>query len=389
MRPEPRAGGPYPGPGYGGPAHPGGGPYGGGTYEFDGAPIYTPDRGYPGHPGTALEPAYPRGPGYRGQPGEQPYPGEPGYAAAGGNLPVLAPPPYVPGGYGGQRTPGTAVDERFVPDDGLARTPARSGRLTWADEQPALESGSSRPSPRRPRRGRTVAITIAIVMVLLGATSLAVFWLNERRNAATVSATPTPSLDTRSIADRKVDPDPLSTNEVFGKSKIVSTARGGGTYQVMGTDISKSCGGAVTDQISVLMTSLGCTQVVRATMFSPDKAYVITAGVFNLPDSAAATKAFNSIKTDINAGKGRFMGLAAGGGTDVVTSAQAHLAWDARGHYLTYCVIVLADGKAIPADDARSPLIVTDVLERYLGDTVLGARDKHTVVTPTPSTSHS
>jgi hypothetical protein len=355
-----------------GAAHPGPG-YPGGGYEPEAAPAYPADRGYPARPGTALEPAYLRDPAYP----QHAYAGERGYPGDGGNLPV----PYRPGA---QRGPGTALD------DGLSRTPARTGRLTWADEQPALESGGAGPAGPAPRRrGRTVAVTMAIVLVLIGATSIAVFWLNQRRATDAAAPQPTQSVDTRSIADRKVDPAPLTTNEVFGRAKISSTAQGGGVYPVMGTDINKSCAGAVTDQISLLMTSLGCSQVVRGTMFSPDKAYVITAGVFNLPDSAAATRAFNSVKTDIGAGKGRFTGLAAGSGTDIVTSAQAKLAWEARGHYLTYCVIVLANGKPIPADDSRASLIVTDVLERYLGDTVLGARDKHTVVLPSPSGSHS
>ena len=60
----------------------------------------------------------------------------------------------------------------------------------------------------------------------------------------------------------------------------------------------------------------------------------------------------------------------------MVAQAAANIAWDTRGHYLMYCVIVLANGKAIAADDKRTSVIVSDVVESYLGGTVIHARER-------------
>jgi hypothetical protein len=120
-------------------------------------------------------------------------------------------------------------------------------------------------------------------------------------------------------------------------------------------------------------------------MTSPDGAYVITAGIFNLGDSTKASAAQSAIKTAINDHKGRFSGLAGGGPTNAIELAAANVAWDIRGHYLTYCVIAKANGSAISADDPRTPLIISDIVESYLGGTVIHKRE--TGAGPTPKSS--
>jgi hypothetical protein len=114
---------------------------------------------------------------------------------------------------------------------------------------------------------------------------------------------------------------------------------------------------------------------VRATLTSPDGNYVITAGIFNLADTTKAGTTQAAIRTAIDSHKGRLSGFAAGGSTDVVAQAAANIAWDSRGHYLMYCVVVLANGKAIASDDNRTSVIVGDVVESYLGGTVIHARE--------------
>jgi hypothetical protein len=99
-----------------------------------------------------------------------------------------------------------------------------------------------------------------------------------------------------------------------------------------------------------------------------------------------ATEAAGPLQSDSDKGTGRLNGLDAGGTTTVITSAQAQVAWDTRGHYLVYSIIALTNGKAIAASDKRVSQIITDVVENYLGDKVLGARAQRSAA-PKPTSS--
>ncbi len=240
-----------------------------------------------------------------------------------------------------------------------------------------------------PRRRGRVAIALLASVVVLAALGFAGVTLLRHHNSTAANATgttaPRPSINTAAISDRTVDPALLTTAEVFGAATIPSTSPGG-AYRVIRSEADTSCGTAATAAISTLLASVGCNQAVRATMLSSDQAYVITAGVMNLPDTAAATKVASSLQPDIAKGTGRLNGLDAGGTTTAITSAQAQVAWDTRGHYLVYSIIALASGKAIAASDKKVPAIITDVVENYLGDKVLGARAKKSAA-PTPKPS--
>jgi hypothetical protein len=289
--------------------------------------------------------------------------------------------------YGGRVRP-------YVPDQrgpNVAEAPPR--RRTWADEQPSdanrtdhgtgsvrriATAGPGRPGtpPTEPKpggRNRVLLAAIVAVVVLAGAGTAAILLLHHGTSSSPPAVPSHSPINDQAIADQLVDSKPLTAAEVF-QDAIKSSAPGGGVYQVAGSQAASGCDIAVTDALATLVKSSGCTQVVRATMTSPDGAYVITAGIFNLRDRAAANQAFSAVKVDVDGGKGRFTGLATGGPTDVITQAQANLAWDTRGHYLIYSVIALSDGKAISSSDPRTGLIVTDVVENYLGDHVLGAR---------------
>jgi len=271
----------------------------------------------------------------------------------------------------------------YEPDAG---TTGSQTRLYHAD--PYATGGLPRvPADEPPRRRGRVAIAVLASLVVLAALGFAGVTLLRHHGSSTANGTSAtkPSIDTAAIADRTVDPTLLTKAEVFGAGTIPSTAPPG-TYRIIRSEADASCGTAATAAISTLLASLGCNQAVRATMLSPDQAYVITAGVLNLPDTASATKVAGSLQSDIAKGTGRLNGLDAGGTTTVITSAQAQVAWDTRGHYLVYSIIALTSGKAIAASDKQVPAIITDVVENFLGDKVLGARADRSA-TPTPTSS--
>jgi hypothetical protein len=333
---------------------------------------------------TGQQPIY--GPDVRTT-GQQPYYGADPYHAQ----PTYdSDPRYAPYGGGPNAGQQTTTYPAEYPADGW--TTGQQVRGPVGSDYSSYPGMPDESPPEPPRRvGRIVALLVVLVILAAAGT---VGWIYFRnRNSADSTATNTArtqTFNTAPIASQKVDPKPLTTAEAFGAASIPSTAAGG-SYRVVKADSATSCANAVTGQITTLVTSLGCTQAVRATMLSPDQAYVITAGILNMPDSAAATRLAGSVMNDIKTGSGRFNGFAAGGNTNVVTVAQARVAWDTRGHYVVYCVIALADGKAIATNDSHVPVIVDDVVEKYLANKVLAARAKASTsassASPTPSHS--
>ena len=319
-------------------------------------------RGYPSRPGN---PPYARPPGRRPDEGSGYVPDV--YETQGGTR--YGRPPAGAWPYAAT----TRTDER----EWTQRRPGPPNTLDRPGRMPDLgpEPRGRETDPRRRRSTRMLAIFAALVLVA-GAGLVIAFILHSNGSHTTTNTPSLAGTDPKLIADQTVDPKPLSTAEVFG-GKTIPSAAAGGTYQVMKSEALTNCSGAVTDHLAQLLQQLGCTQAVRATLLSPDQAYVITAGIFNLKSADSASKAFDQIGQDIDTGQGRFGGLAAGGVTDVITVAQAHLAWDARGHYLVYCVIALTSGKAIADQDSRTNLIINDVVENYLVDTVIAARERH------------
>jgi hypothetical protein len=202
------------------------------------------------------------------------------------------------------------------------------------------------------------------------------FIINDERNGPSEvrsGASAEPSVRNRDISRRDIDPALLTEAEVFPSPQIVAVPNEP-PYIVLKTQASSDCGLAATDELSTLLARVGCNQVVRATIKSPNGAYLITAGIFNLQDEAGATEAHETIKPTVDAQKGRFTGLLAGPGTDAIVRAPTHLGWNMRGHFLAYCVIARADGKAFDQGDPFPQQIIFDVVETHLRDTVIGDR---------------
>ncbi|MFG1949546.1 hypothetical protein [Micromonospora sp. NPDC048830] len=260
---------------------------------------------------------------------------------------------------------------------GPRRVPEQYGAPRPQFQATFHESDRADAGPKAGRRSRKPLVFAVIFVVLVIGGGAGWYFLQGSANRPLTE-------QERRVADQHVDPVPLTAAEVFGSAAIPG-AEGKESYKVLKTQVSTECkvaaGGAIAEQL----TTAGCTQVVRATMMSLDGELVITAGIFNLESQQKAEKAAAAIKTAVDAQKGRFSGMVAGGASDMVSRAAANLAWDVRGHYLTYCLVAHAKGSAIAADDPRTESVRHDLVERYLGDVVIHKRQTAAGPTAPPS----
>jgi hypothetical protein len=257
-------------------------------------------------------------------------------------------------------------------------------RLAGVGHGGLRHAGSRRravPAPQRRRRAPHDSLrTMQLVMtgiaaaIMLSVCGLSGFFIvaDERRgHGGTTAKAPARLADRRDISSRVVDPRPLTVDEVFPGSDLTVADR---TYRVQMTHSDTDCHITASGEVDVLLGTLGCTQVIRATLLAPEEGYLLTAGVFNLADEAGATLAHQQIKTILDQGRGRFGGMTAGEGTAALATAPAQFGWHTRGHFLAYCVLVRADGQPIAEDDPTARQILYDAVEVHLREGVLGRR---------------
>jgi hypothetical protein len=213
---------------------------------------------------------------------------------------------------------------------------------------------------------------IAVVVVLATCGFGSYLLVRDERSVVGASPSASASVIHRDLADRKADPKALTANDVFPTTEI-TVDPSIPPYKRLGLpQVAKDCRVAATADLGKLLVSLGCNQVVRATFSSPDGAYLVTGGIFNLRDHVAAVTAHDQIKSIIDSGKGRFSGYISTFATKIFGRAlSTQPAWDAEGHFLVYCVIARIDGKKFAADDPHLPVMIYDIAERYLRDHVI------------------
>jgi hypothetical protein len=253
---------------------------------------------------------------------------------------------------------------------------------------PAVDSPSAIPGQMGPfdaaRHTLTSKLWLAAlcsvaVLVVLAVCGLGVYLegSDERRvaheDAARRAAAANPSVLPRDISSRALDPAPLTEKELFPQPQV-TVAGADGPYQVLKTTSAPDCKSAASGDLGALLAGLGCDQVVRATLKSPEGQYLLTAGIFNLKDETSAAKADQGIKPIAESGKGRLIGLFGGPGTESMTSAPSQVKWYVRGHFMAYAVVVRQDGAAVPATDLYAQQLATDVGQTHLRDAIIGAR---------------
>ncbi|WP_431876661.1 hypothetical protein [Micromonospora marina] len=306
-------------------------------------------------------------------------------AADDARTPVPAPPAPAPGRPAPPREP-SPVPQPAPPVP--APVPAATNRPTVPiPASPAARAAdvSELPRTRRAERrggGRFWQTLVggAAVLLLLSLTGLAVAALLDERTTTPPAGQPTPQPSESSapsggtdLDSRDTDQASLTAKEVFPAKDLVVTD-GKPAYRVLKTQASTKCQVAATGEIADLLVRLGCNQVVRGTLRSPDGDHLITAGLLNLTDVATAQRVRDRIRPLLDARQGRFRGMAAGDDTEAVERAAARVAWQVRGHYVAFCLVTRADGERIPSDDATAREIMYDVVELHLNRGVLDRR---------------
>jgi hypothetical protein len=265
-------------------------------------------------------------------------------------------PPPTPGRSGGSGRPGRSAGPSRAGGPGKPGHPHGFPALVKALPQ---------------HRPWIIALSAIAVAVVVTACSLGAF-LVVNDDAKKAAATPTAAASpTRDIDNRTVDPKLLTVRDVLPTTKITADPAVP-AYQVLGApQVTKDCRIGATGNLGKLLLIKGCNQVVRATVLSPDKQYLITLGIFNLIDDTAATDAYDEIKPLVAADKGRFTGYITTDATKILGRASTRLSWLPSAHFLAYCVIARVTGKQFAATDPNPRIIVYDLVEQYLRDRVL------------------
>ena len=222
------------------------------------------------------------------------------------------------------------------------------------DARHAAVPRSGRHCAQRSGRWLIAAAAALVVFAGLGAYLLAI---DDHGEEARAVATP---LSTEELPSRDTDPRPLTVDEVFVDLPLI------------GSETLQDCARAVTGELVYLVGEAGCSQAVRGTFKT--RGYVVTAGLINLVDAAAARDVHERIGSLVDAGEGGFRGLPAGAGTAPVGRAGTQFGWHGRGHYLAYAVIARGDGAPVAADDPGAAEVLEDVVEGHLRGRVLDAR---------------
>jgi len=215
-----------------------------------------------------------------------------------------------------------------------------------------------------------VALSVIAVAVVLGTCGLGSYLLFKDDKQLTAQPEATPTVPTRDISSRDKDKAMMTPADVFPKAEITADPSVPPYKEVGDAQENVDCRAGAFGDLGKLLIAKGCNQVIRATFSSTDSHYFVTAGIFNLRDAASANQVVEQVKT-MDPSTGRFTGYITTLPTKVLGRSATQVGWEAEGHFLIYCVIARADGKDLAKDDPMIRVIVYDMVEKYLRDTVI------------------
>src|SRR5215211_2782057 len=238
------------------------------------------------------------------------------------------------------------------------------------------------PPPKKKGKGGLIALGIgALVLVLCAGGGIAGgLYLSSSdgdddpstgsKPVRAASANPTPSDGTEptepgtpggeKLNSRTTDPEPVTVAELRATSYEGVT----GTFVRTGSDNETDCAEAVDKSAGQLINGLGCTQSVTVTAVNKEKGCVVTFGVLNMPDSAAAEKVIDGMR-DGTLGSfvpRRHDSPQEGQAGDPTTGSWWFL-MKSQGHYVTFASGAYADGKRVENRDPTMVACDTDMLD--------------------------
>ncbi|WP_433300663.1 hypothetical protein ACQP2F_03870 [Actinoplanes sp. CA-030573] len=258
-------------------------------------------------------------------------------------------------------------EHRAAPDGGLAlfvRGFAPTGQH---------RSASRRRAYREPQRTAQILVRGLAGVIMLGLIGTVAFFVVAGERSDAPARVETNAFEAGPLASRGADPEPLSVEEVFPDRSAVRPPAAA-PYRITITHLDTDCRTATTGELGSLLAAHGCGQVVRAGMVAPYGGYQVTAGLFNLADAAGAADVEDRLRNLVETGDGGFATLPAAR-TDPDAPPANQVGWRARGHYLLYCVITRPDGALVSSDDPIAERITGDLVDTYLGTTVLARRE--------------
>lgn len=348
-----------------------------------------PQPGY----GSGQQPAYGTGP-------QAPY-------GSGPQSPYAPPRPSGP--YGpppGQGYPQTATPFGDPPGYGPSG-PQPPQDPAWSAPPPGGGFGGPPPGPPYgpppgksggKKTGLIIGGIVAAVVILGGGGTAVAFAVNSDDDPApkptrtgaqptasspAASATPTPTSTApgssrwQKIASRSTDPKPLTTAELFSRSRV--SAHGRSYHQVIHGATTR-CSATVTgSRIKAAETAGHCTQLLRATYLRGDRKVMGTVSISNLSTYAAAHRAFEAAAggqqyvTPLRGKSGRTARLGRGAALGIR---------QVKGHYLILSWVQYADGHKPATASGRKQLsafhsdVVSTTLARPLSYRMITGRPR-------------
>jgi hypothetical protein len=208
---------------------------------------------------------------------------------------------------------------------------------------------------------------------------------------AQASTGPKPTTTPVDISSRKVDPNPLTFNELFpSKTITVDPNKPNEVYTLIGVPPDTDCKNAAQGDVAKLIAGLGCSQVVRGTLKTPINGYLVTGGIINLETAANADKAWEQIEKIVKDDRGRFLGyvIPSDKSTKPLGLAQTVAGWAEKGHYVAYCVVARSDGQPIEDGDPFAKQIMFDIVQYYLQGVILEARATDPIIEGATPSAH-
>jgi hypothetical protein len=217
-----------------------------------------------------------------------------------------------------------------------------------------------------------ITLSVIAVVVVLGMCGLGTYMVVHDDNSVVAAnqASAGPTAVQRDIGSRAGDDALMTATDVFPNHQIVAEPNVAPYKQIGDVQVETNCRLGATGTIATMLVAEGCNQMVRGTFSTPDGSHFVTAGVFNLLDDKATKAAEDALVKGVDAAN-RFTGYITTTPTQVIGRAPTNLAYLSDGHFLLYVVIVRTDGNESKANDPAIQVIVYDVLEHYLRDTMM------------------